>query len=328
MKMKQQPRQLLPVLLTLGLLPACNPDVHTAPSGIQYVIYHSARTAGPVSGSGSTVKLTLVLTKGDSVIRPALKMPEYKELIPGLVFPYSPIEVLYNKVRQGDSVIAWQRVDSLLSKRMLQKLPRGWKKSDRLVATMKILRVFPFDFRKSDSLVQVDKENEMRRLFPIEQKEGLNQVKHYLDSLHIKAAASPEGTFIQLITKGSGPLPDSNQTVSIQYTCSTLSGRVLDSNTDTSFHHPPLLTFRLGSRMIPPYIDKSLQQLHEGSHVKIYFPEISAMTIQAAIHAGTIPDQDFVWDIVLEAGKKNHAVPLALGSKNAHKPAVRRSGKL
>jgi len=284
----------MPLMIFFG---ACSPDIQKTASGLEYVIYHKDNGKGPLAGSGSTVKLTLVLRKGDSVIRPARRMPEYKQLIPGLVFPYTPIEALYH-VQAGDSIIAWQRVDSMVSKHMIASLPHGWKKSDKLTATMRVLAVFPFDYGKGN-LVKADEEAETVRILAEEEKAGPARIQTYLTKHHIETETYPSGIFVEFIQKGDDQLPDSGETVSLRYTCSTLSGKVLDSNIDTSFHHPPVLNYMIGSDMIPPYIDKTIRLLPVGSHVKLYFSGIAAINREAAVQSGQLPTDDFTWDLLI-----------------------------
>ena len=56
-------------------------------SGLQYQLFKEPGEVPP-SGNGCTLKITMVIRRGDSVIHQAAEMPEYKKPMPGIVFPY------------------------------------------------------------------------------------------------------------------------------------------------------------------------------------------------------------------------------------------------
>lgn len=60
--------------------------------------------------------------------------------------------------------------------------------------------------------------------------------------------------------------------IKLNYHLTTLQGRLLDSNRDTSFHRPAPLEIRAGIAFFPEAIDKTLASLPIGSRARIYVP--------------------------------------------------------
>jgi hypothetical protein len=193
------------------LLAGCNQQtIYRTASGLQFMIYLGPNGQTTAAGSGATVKLSYTLRHGDSVVSTTEgRMPMYQPLIPGLIFPYSPMEALTSGVHPGDSIVAWQRVDSMRRKGMLAQLPKDWRMSDRLTATMKVLAVFPFDYHHGDSAVRADKLAEATALLEREQPLAAAHMAQWLREQSITATPTPDGVFLQVLTAGTGPAADS-----------------------------------------------------------------------------------------------------------------------
>jgi FKBP-type peptidyl-prolyl cis-trans isomerase FkpA len=271
------------------------------PSGLEYRVFPCSSTGGSsgiVAASGSMVKLRLRVWHADTLVHGGggSRLPLYQPLIPGLVYPYSPMEALFGR-RAGDSVVVEQRVDSMLRKGLLRSLPAGWKSSDRLWVRMLVLAVFPFDNGGSDSAVRADKAREAKLLLDREQAAGVQRVRGWLEKRKIVAMPGPSGVFLEVVAGGTGDIVDSGSALVIRYTCSDLGGRVLDSNTDTAFHHPPVLAVLLGSGQLPPAIDRALRGLRMGSRVRVYMSAAASMTVGVVLQQGGIVGEDRVWEL-------------------------------
>jgi FKBP-type peptidyl-prolyl cis-trans isomerase len=226
-------------------------------------------------------------------------MPYYKDIIPGMVFPYDPMATLIEGAREGDSVVVEQRVDSLLRKGIWKKLPSGYQAADKVITRIKILRVFdgsPANFRQTDSLIHADKQQEWAKMDSIERIMGPRRVEAYLQKHHIQAEKTRVGTYLQILQAGSGDLLDSGDIIHLKFTLATLEGKILNSNIDTSFHSKEPLEITVGRNLSIPGIDQTLPLLKKGAHVKIYIP---TMLAYGSHHERTgSPDYH---DIVLEA---------------------------
>lgn len=280
---------------------SCQPEIQKTESGLEYKIFRNG--SGVEAKSGSTVKLHYSQVLHDTVTSTTRgKMPYYKALIPGTIFAYDPFEVLIQGVREGDSIVVIQRMDSLLKKGRLSQLPPHLKPEDALEVRIKVLKVFPFELMRpnySDSLVHADKAAERALLDSIHTIQGPKRVEAYLAKQNIQAARNSHGTWVQLIEPGNGMVADSGKWVQAKFTLQTLQGKVLDSNIDTSFRKDGPLKFQVGSGYLPASVDRSIRALQQGTHAKIYIPAMIALNDLTGPTEQPSYD-DMIFEIILE----------------------------
>jgi hypothetical protein len=268
-------------------------------SGLTYRVWHRP-PGGMAAGGGSTVKAWFVERHGDSVCGDtAGRLPLYQALIPGLVFPYTPGEVL-GGAQAGDSIVFVRRVDELLSKGIMRNLPPGWRRSDELTGTIVVGLVFPFDPVHGDSVLQADKLAEARRCLGAVQAAGQERVIAWLREQKIPAASAPGGIFRIVDLQGTGPRVDSGATVGIRYRLMTLSGRLINSNEDTSFHQPPVLEVAIGSHLLPAPVDLALRGVNRRTRVRIFVPRGVGVDAWSVVRMGEVPPGDLIWEIEIE----------------------------
>lgn len=289
------------LLLSLLIFASCDPGFKRTESGLQYKIFKEG--SGPIATAGSTVKLHYSQLLHDTVLSTTVgKLPYYKSLIPGTIFPYDPFEALTKGVRAGDSLVILQRIDSLLKKGKLKQLPSHLKSTDVLEVRMKILRVFPFELATpahSDSLIAADKEAERRKIDSIQTILGPQRVEEYLKEKDIVASRTELGTYVETIQAGEGATADSGKTVQVKYKLTTLHGKVLDTNMDTSFHRKAPLQFEVGSGYMPRSVDLSIRHLKKGGHARIFVPAMVA--IREMPNGGEQPSyEDMIFEIMVE----------------------------
>jgi hypothetical protein len=289
------------LLVCICFLAACTRETwYITPSGLHYHIFYT-NGRDSVARMGGVAKVRYIeLFHGAIRKSTGGQLPLYQHLIPGMLMPYGPMEALVYGVREGDSVEVVQRLDSMVGKGLLPKLPPGTHGSDEITTRLVVERVFAPDLLhpgRLDSLVRADKEQEAAVLLTRERPMAEARVTDWLRQQGIKATATAYGTFIQVLELGKGPVADSGSVVSIRYSCTTLAGKILDANTDTSFHHPPVLAIRLGARMLPPALDQTMRGLHSGSHVKIFVPKGVGVMPAMVAQQGQIPGEDVVWEL-------------------------------
>lgn len=266
------------IVLSLFLLAACEGGYKHMESGLEYKVVESG--SGAVSSAGSTVKLHYEQVLHDTVIGSTFeKLPYYKALIPGTIFPYDPFEVLTKGVRAGDSIVVIQRMDSLLKKGKLEKLPSHLKPEDVMIIRIKILKVFPFEIMRAgytDSLITADKETEHRTMDSVQSVLGPKRVEEYLRKKNIVASINTTGTYVEVIGPGEGPQADSGRKVSLKYKVSSLQGKVLDTNMDSSFQKNVPLSFVMGTGYMLPSVEYAIGTIRKGGHIKVYIPAMVA----------------------------------------------------
>jgi FKBP-type peptidyl-prolyl cis-trans isomerase len=286
------------IVLSLFLLAACEAGYKQMESGLQYKVVESG--SGAVAAAGSTVKLHYEQVLHDTVVGSTFgKLPYYKALIPGTIFPYDPFEVLTKGVRAGDSIVVIQRMDSLLKKGKLDKLPPHLKPEDVMIIRIRILKVFPFEIMRAgyvDSLVNADKETERRTMDSVQSVLGPKRVEEYLRKKNIVASINTTGTYVEVIGAGEGPQADSGRKVSLKYTVSSLQGKVLDTNMDTSFQKNGLLSFVMGTGYMLPSVEYAIGTIKKGGHIKVYIP---AMVASREMRRTDAYD-DIIFEVILE----------------------------
>ena len=289
------------LLLATVFFISCKQSFKETSSGLQYKIVEKG--SGPVAGTGSTVKLHYRQLVHDTVTKTTFgMMPVYKALIPGTIFPYDPFEALTAGVREGDSIVVVMRMDSLLKKGKIEKLPPNLSPEDQFVTCIKVLKVFPFDFRNAgtnDSLLNVDRMAERKRIDDQQTILGPQRIEAYLQQKKIVAPSTIYGTYLQVIAEGAGVKVDSGMKVSLKFSIHNLNGRLLDTNMDTTFHHTGPLEFEIGSPYMMKPVDETLRLLRKGAHARIFIP---AMLINNdAVARGTQPSgyDDMVFEVIV-----------------------------
>lgn len=289
------------IVLSLFLLAACEAGYQRTESGLQYKIVESG--TGPASAAGTTVKLHYEQVLHDTVTGSTFgKLPYYKVLIPGTIFPYDPFEVLTKGVRAGDSIVVIQRMDSLLKKGKLERLPPYLKPEDELIVRIKILKVFPFQIMRpgyTDSLVAADKESERRLLDSVQSILGPKRVEEYLRKKNIVASIDANGTYVEIIQPGEGPQADSGKKVSLKYKVSSLQGKLYDGNMDTGSQSKSALSFVLGTGYMLPSVEHAIGMIKKGGHARVYIPAMVA--VREMRRADNQPGyDDMIFEVILE----------------------------
>lgn len=286
----------LALLAGLVLLDGCyQQTVYRLPSGMTYQVWH--RSSGIPAGGGATVKARYVERHKDSMIADTSgELPLYQELIPGLVFPYTPGEALGGAM-VGDSIVFTRKVSEMKAKGLLKALPHGWHRSDELVGTMVVERVFPYDVLHGDSLLHADKLAEARRLLEAATAEGRKRMKDWLAQRGLSAMEIDTGVYRLIDQQGTGATVDSGAAVALRYRLTTLSGHVINSNMDTAFHQPPVLNVLLGTAMLPPVVDKALRGQPRGSKLRIFLPRGLGIDPQTVVQQGKVPPDDVIWQL-------------------------------
>jgi FKBP-type peptidyl-prolyl cis-trans isomerase len=175
--------------------------------------------------------------------------------------PYDLSEV-WTKLKKGDSMIATQMMDTFIA-RNPANVPPNFKKGDRIVTYVKVLEVFT-----SDSIAQLDNQRV--------QKEWLQKevafIEKYLSDKKVPVTKTPSGAFVEIINPGTGNLIDSGNYLTLNYTGTSWSGKVFDSNTDTAFHHTQPYSFVTGIGQMIKGFDEAMRFLRKGAVAKLYIP--------------------------------------------------------
>ncbi|MBA4166972.1 MAG: FKBP-type peptidyl-prolyl cis-trans isomerase, partial [Chitinophagaceae bacterium] len=164
-------------------------------------------------------------------------------------------------------------IDSMIKKHIFDSLPHYLKKSDEWTTYMKVERVF----RNNDSLLQIDKLVEQKRVDAAQGTAGDERVKNYLKEHHIDAVKTASDVYLQVVRQGAGAQVDTGKKVGIKYAFTNLtSGKLFDTNMDSGYHHPDTLNFKVGGPFMIKSVDQCMHTLREGAHAKIFIPTMLA----------------------------------------------------
>lgn len=265
------------IFASVVLLAGCkNIDFKRTKSGLLYKIAKSGDSKDPIAKPGNIIKLHFTEKLNDSVLQTTFgKLPFYTGVDTSNAVAYSPSEVL-PLIRKGDSVVVVQMVDSLMKRGLAPQLPASAKKGDRLVYNIKVLDVFPNDsLARIDNAKEITVEQQRQQVEMAGEKEKeTKEIEAYLASNKINAQKTPRGAYLQIIASGDAPQADSGKLVSVKYKGSTFSGKVIDTNMDTSFHHTEPLQFVVGANNMIQGFDDGIRLLKKGAKAKIFIPGV------------------------------------------------------
>jgi FKBP-type peptidyl-prolyl cis-trans isomerase FkpA len=276
--------------------------------GMPYQLYKGKGTQQIFAGN--IVKVNMKYKLKDSIYFSSFGMvPDYIPVSP-TPQPYDISEV-WTKLKVGDSLVATQMIDTFI-KRNPTGIPPEFKKGDRIITTLKVIGIFA-----NDSAARADEEKEQKSFLATE----VEYLSKYLAGKNISAEKTPSGAFVQTINPGSGNLIDSGKYVSVNYTGTTLSGKKIDSNTDTAFHHVGPYPFTVDAQQMIKGFDEAVQLMKPGSSAKVYIPSILGYGARPQPGSGIKPFEMLVFDItIVDVKDKAPEAPMPTPKRNVDKP--------
>jgi FKBP-type peptidyl-prolyl cis-trans isomerase FkpA len=165
----------------------------------------------------------------------------------------------------GDSLIVVAQVDTIV-KMGLGQYNDVLKKGGQIVTSLRILQAF-----NSEQERAADQQKEVEKF-----KAGeVAELESHLKKNNIKAEKSPNGVYVEVTNPGAGPKAQMGQQVTVKYTGSVLkTGKVFDSNVDTSFQHTQPFSFVIGTGQVIRGWDEGFQQLSKGGKANLYIPSL------------------------------------------------------
>ncbi len=195
--------------------------------------------------------------------------------------PASYYEIL-SQLKKDDSLVMRILTDSAFAKSP-ESMPPFLKKGHFLITTIKVLNVFAND-AEADSARRAEMRAAQKR-DSIKSIETLAKedktLQDYFTKNNIKAVKAPGGTYVEIITPGTGNNIDTTVVVTTNYTGKTMDGKMFDSNTDPSKGHVEPFNVNmtsdraLGTTVIKGWTD-GLTLLNKGAKAKFYIPSALA----------------------------------------------------
>jgi FKBP-type peptidyl-prolyl cis-trans isomerase FkpA len=106
-------------------------------------------------------------------------------------------------------------------------------------------------------------------------------IEDYLKKNNIAAQKSASGLNYVITNPGSGENAKAGQSVTVNYTGTTLDGKKFDSNVDSSFNHVQPFTFTLGQGQVIKGWDEGIALLKKGGKAKLFIPSHIAYGAQS-----------------------------------------------
>jgi FKBP-type peptidyl-prolyl cis-trans isomerase len=248
------------------LAASCNSvDFKKTKGGMPYKLFASKN--GKKVEIGKFVKMQVMQKVKDSVVFTSYTgLPIYFQVNPTPPNQTYDVAEIFTMLKEGDSVYAEQLMDTFIKRNPTITQQTKYRNGDKIITTVKVLKVF-----ETAEAYQKDEADE-RTAFV--KKEEVS-IKDYLSKNKItNAQRTANGTYVQVLSEGTGAPVTSGKYVTAMYTGKTFGGTTFDSNMDAKFGHTEPLGFTVGAGQMIRGIDEGIQLLKEGSKAIIYIPSM------------------------------------------------------
>ena len=215
---------------------------------------------------GDIIKVQVIQKIKDSVaVDTHNKIPWYTR-VDSVESAYDIAEIWRN-LKTGDSIVTVQMIDTFI-KRSPDRVPHQFKNGDKISTSYKIIDAFP-----NMEAYQADFKNEQDKYLAGE----IREIESYLAKKNIKAQKTGRGTFVEIKNPGTGAPIDSGKYVTLNYTGTSYSGKVFDSNIIDSFGHKQPLAFTVDvTPMGVSAFHEGIKLLKKGGSGTFYIPSMLA----------------------------------------------------
>ncbi len=239
------------------------------PSGVSYKLVKDVPGKNAIVSDFAEVHISTKI--GDSVLFDSRKMNNNNPVPLQIQKPQFSGDVVegFTYMSVGDSAIFTVAIDSI-KKRGAQLAP--WMKDG-----MKLEYYVQMVSIKSEAQTKADNEKKSSAQKTID----ANLIEDYLKKNNIAAQKSASGLNYVITNPGSGENAKAGQSVTVNYTGTTLDGKKFDSNVDSSFNHVQPFTFTLGQGQVIKGWDEGIALLKKGGKAKLYIPSHIAYGAQS-----------------------------------------------
>ncbi|HEY6977982.1 MAG TPA: FKBP-type peptidyl-prolyl cis-trans isomerase, partial [Chitinophagaceae bacterium] len=205
----------------------------------------------------------------------------------GKRYEYSFVEIM-PKLRAGDSAVVIISVDTLKNRNQIE-YNETFVKGSSIKCDLKILQVFKV---QKDAIADYQKEME------IENKREIKSLEDYMKEKGIKGVKTMSGAYVAVENPGDQAMKaDSGKIASVKYKGYLQStGKVFDTNFDTSKGHDEPYPVTVGARGVIPAWDEALPYFGKGGTGKILVPAFLGYGAQGS-PPDIAPFSNIVFDI-------------------------------
>jgi FKBP-type peptidyl-prolyl cis-trans isomerase len=259
-------KQILTILSLAIIMASCNSKYEKTASGLTYRIVEG--DGKQKLKFGDIVKINgIVKVSGgkDTVLFTTYgKLPEYIPVDTSTKKSHDFNEVL-RLCSVGDSLTVVAQVDTLVKMGALQ-YNDVFKKGGQITTSLKLLKTFASqEEAMKDQTAEVEK-------FKVQE---VADVEAYLKKKGVKALKTMNGAFVEVTNPGEALKGTPGKQVTVMYRGSLMeSGKVFDTNMDTSFGHIEPFSFVTGSGQTIRAWEEAFQYFGKGGKGKIYVPSL------------------------------------------------------
>lgn len=287
------------LMLTAITFSACKNESFTrVKDGPEYRIITAK--GGKLVTTGNIIEMGVLVKYKDSTIFNTYEMgmPQYAPYDTSK-FP-EVFKEIFKTLHVGDSIIIKESTDSLIKKG--QGAP-FMKKGDFVYQYYKVLNAYSTEAEaeKARAAASVKAEAIAKKKSEGQLVKDDKMLKDYFAKNNVQAVKTPQGSYVQILQPGTGPMLDTTMIAKINYTGKTLEGKMFDSNTDPSKGHLDPLTVNLtndmslGGGVIIGMTD-GLKMFNKGAKGKIFIP--SSLGYGAVGAGGDIaPNTNLIFDV-------------------------------
>lgn len=300
----------LSVICTLALT-ACTNSFKKGDDGLEYKIISAG--SGKKIGYGNYMQIHIKQVYSGTKDTVMMDTREYMSRIQVLDSQSTPAAYykILSQLRKGDSLIIRLLTDSAF-KNAQAEIPPFMKKGKYLYTHVKMVNIFETK-EQADSANQAEAVAAKPRIYKKQLEEiekdlagkkvqldaDSRLIEEYLAKNNIKAQKTKWGTYVAIVTEGTGDKLNTSNIASVNYTGRTLdSGRVFDSNTDPKISRGGgPLPVKLGEwgGVILGWTD-ALLQLKNGSKAMIFIPSSLGYGVNGN-GPGIKPNDNLIFDI-------------------------------
>jgi len=253
-----------------------NPEYSLGKEGLEYKIISTGEGATVKQGNFMQLHFASYYNNGsiDSVLNDSRKTgTPVTENFDSATVPTAYYYII-KQVRAGDSVAIRMLTDSAFKAEQGQ-MPPFFQKGRYLITTLKILNIFTSakeaDSARAASMAEAARKDSTNAIAQYAKEETL--LNEYFQKNNVQPVKAPKGTYIQLVKKGIGKNATVKDKVKVNYTGRTFSGKVFDSNTDSTFGHVEPLEVDLSkARKVIPGWEEGLLYLNQGCKAVLFIP--------------------------------------------------------
>jgi FKBP-type peptidyl-prolyl cis-trans isomerase FkpA len=254
--------------------------------GLEYKIISSG--SGKTAAYGNFIQMHIKQVYAGAKDTVLLDTRDYMSRIQLLDTVNTPLSYykLLKQLKVGDSLVIRLLTDTVF-KDPKNAMPPFMKKGKYLYTHVKLINIFETR-EQADSANQAESNLAKPRIYKKQieeiEKELLGKkaqieadsklIESYLAKNNIKAQKGKWGTFISILTEGTGEKINNSSVAIVNYTGRTMdSAKVFDSNVDPKFGHPQPYEVKVGElgSIILGWTD-ALLELKKGTKAVIYIP--------------------------------------------------------